>query len=131
MRLRSGRLLGEYTNGGKAIKYIIPGVSKQWEFTGYVAQKSFQAALGHVFDQSIGPEDLEDGKTKSDLNKQRQREYRTKKADRREAEREASAIREPRRREKKSKKSARNWANKVSRLRVIYPRRKFIDSSLG
>ena len=131
MRLRSGRLVGEYVNGGKAIRYNIPGVSHQWEFTGRVARQSFQAALGHVFDQSIGPTDLDDGKSRAELNNQRQLEHRTKKTERAQAEREGLATRETRRKGKKVEKAARNWANKVSHLRVIYPRPKFIDSSLG
>ena len=64
MKLRSGRLLGEYINGGKTISYRIPGVSQPWDFTGHVARQSFQDVLGHILDRSTGPTELDDGKAK-------------------------------------------------------------------
>ncbi len=114
MKLRSGKLLGERENGGQAVKYNIPGVSHQWEFTGYMAQESFQTALGRVFDQNNDPIDLSGGRTRTEENRAKQLDYKKRKVVQEQRKAAESSKREESRRQKRSEKRARNNRNKVS-----------------
>ena len=114
MQLRSGKLLGERINGGRTVLYNIPGVSHQWEFTGYMAQESFQADLGRVFDQNNDPIDISGGRTRREENRAKQLEYKKKKVVREQKEAAESSKRDETRRQKRSEKRARNNRNKVS-----------------
>ena len=79
MRLRCGKLLGERVNGGIAVRCNILGVSHQWESTGYMAQESFQTALGHAFDQNNDPIDLSSGRTWTEEYHAKQLDYKRRK----------------------------------------------------
>ena len=114
MKLRSGKLLGERVNGGQTVKYNIPGVSHQWEFTGYMAQESFQTALGRVFDQNNDPIDVSGGRTRKEESRAMQLDYKKKKVVREQKEATVSSKREETRRQKRSEKRARNNRNKAS-----------------
>ncbi|KAK0514537.1 hypothetical protein JMJ35_003154 [Cladonia borealis] len=119
--IKSDKLLGERIHGGKAVLYNTPEVSHQWEFTGYMAQESFQADLGRVFDQNNDPIDVSSGRTRREENRAKQLDYKKKKVVREQREAAESSNRDEARRQKRFEKRARNNRNKLSHSSATSP----------
>ena len=116
IKLRGGKPLGKRVNGSTAVKYNIPGVSQQWESTGYMAQDSSQTALGRVFDQNNNAIDFSCERTSAEENRAKQIDYKGTKIVREQKRAGEWIVREESRGQKRLEKHARDNRNKVCNI---------------